>query len=296
MGGEQASWATPESGQSDRPKDGWAANVSRGSPTKARMRLPGKIAIFLLVAAVFAWPGYMGIMAAVAPPAEGSPPVTASGAQPPSEPAASTPFPAETAPLASTATPNPTPTPRPRRLFPGGGPIETAQIEEWILHFTNQERKEAGLRPFKHDPAISDIARKHSEAMILHSFRHTLMGKDPTDRALEAGYDCRAYYGDGSYSYGLSENIAQHPRVQRWSGRGWGARTTFTWNPTAYYVDAQQAARNLVLGWMRSPGHRTNILDRDSRRIGVGVAVELSTKYGWTLETFYTTQNFSGCK
>ena len=170
-----------------------------------------------------------------------------------------------------------------------------ASIEEWVIRLTNDERTKAGLRPFDHDPAISDIARKHSGQMALYGLNHKLQGKDPTDRALAAGYDCRAYHGDGSYSYGLSENIAEHPRVTYWVGTssGWSG---YKWSPTVYYADAKEAARGLVRGWMSSPGHRANILDRDSRRIGVGVAVGLSDEHGWTLETLYATQNFSSCK
>ena len=153
----------------------------------------------------------------------------------------------------------------------------------------------AGLRPFDHDPAISHVARKHSEQMILHGYSHTVSGKDPTDRALAAGYDCRAYHADGYYSYGLSENIARYPRVQQWEGTNWWGIRTTSWKPTVYYAGSREAAHSLVEGWMNSPGHRANIMDHDSRRIGVGVAVEMSENHGWTQETLYATQNFSSC-
>ena len=120
-----------------------------------------------------------------------------------------------------------------------------ASIEEWVIHLTNDERVKAGLRPFDHDPDISDIARKHSGQMVLHGLNHTIRGKDPTDRALAAGYDCRAYHGDGSYSYGLSENIAEHPRVTYWVGRGSGW-SDYSWSPTTYYTDEKEAAHSLV--------------------------------------------------
>ena len=200
-----------------------------------------------------------------------------------------------------TRTPVPTvmpthrPTNTPEEKYPGDSPLETSLIEEWVIRFTNDEREKAGLPPFDHDPKISEIAREHSENMILYGFSHNVSGKDPTDRALDAGYDCRAYHGGGTYSYGLSENIAKHPRVRHWVGTssGWGG---FKYRPTVYYTNAKDAALSLVEGWMNSPGHRTNILDRDSRRIGVGVATEFSDEYGWKLETFYATQNFSSCK
>ena len=175
--------------------------------------------------------------------------------------------------------------------YAGGSPLNRGEIEEWVIEFTNEERVSAGLQPLRHDAAISDIARSHSEDMArLGLLSHDIGGKDPTDRALTAGYDCRAYREGGWYSYGLSENIAEHPRVTWW--RGWGT----SYRPVDYDRDAEEAARDLVQGWMNSPGHRRNILDRDSRRIGVGIAIQEMPEYGYVKETVYATQNFSECK
>ena len=180
--------------------------------------------------------------------------------------------------------------------FPGDRPLDPASIEEWTVQFTNEERIKASLQPLKHDLAISDIARTHSEQMIQHGYGHVVKGMDATDRALAAGYDCRAYHEDGGYSYGLSENIFEYPRIESWEGtRYWGLFDS-GWEPTIYEIDERETAHSLVEGWMNSLGHRANILDQENRRIGVGVAVELSEKHGWTLETFYATQNFSGCE
>ena len=175
--------------------------------------------------------------------------------------------------------------------YAGGKPLNREEIEKWVIAFTNEERASAGLQPLRHDAAISDIARSHSEDMArLGLMSHDIGGRDPTDRALGAGYDCRAYLPDGSYTYGLSENVAEHPRVTQWMG--WGR----SYNPVHYYGDAEQAARSLVQGWMDSPGHRENILDRDARRIGVGIAIQEMSEYGYVSETIYATQNFSACK
>ncbi len=175
--------------------------------------------------------------------------------------------------------------------YAGGSPLNRGEIEEWVIEFTNEERVSAGLQPLLHDAAISDIARSHSEDMArLGLMSHDIGGRDPTDRAMTAGYNCRAYRGDGSYSYGLSENVAEHPRVTQWMG--WGR----SYNPVDYDRDAEEAARGLVQGWMSSPGHRKNILDRDSRRIGVGIAIQETPEYGYVSETIYATQNFSACK
>ena len=175
--------------------------------------------------------------------------------------------------------------------YAGGSPLNRGEIEKWVIEFTNEERISAGLQPLRHAAAISDIARSHSENMArLGLMSHDIGGRDPTDRAVTAGYNCRAYRGDGSYSYGLSENVAEHPRVTQWMGRG------RSYHPVDYSRDAEDMARELVQGWMSSPGHRENILDGDSRRIGVGIAIKESPEYGYISETVYATQNFSACK
>ena len=179
--------------------------------------------------------------------------------------------------------------------YPGEGPLDVFEVESWIIRFTNDEREEAGLKAFVHDPVISDIARAHSGDMTRFGLAHEIGGADPTDRALAAGYDCRAYRGDGSYSYGLSENVAEHPRVTGWSGVGFGGGPTM-WRPDEFDADSRAMARGLVRGWMESPGHRANILDGDARRIGVGVAIVESPENGWTHETVFATQNFSACR
>ena len=144
------------------------------------------------------------------------------------------------------------------------------EVAEYIVQFTNEERSSAGLNPLVHDPRISGIAKAHSDNMLSQGIQeHVLDGLDPTDRALKAGYNCQAYKSGGSYSYGLSENIASQIG---------GSYTT---------ARAESTARKLVESWMGSPGHRSNILHRDARRIGVGVS---STK-----DEVYATQNFSEC-
>ena len=166
-----------------------------------------------------------------------------------------------------------------------------------MIDFTNVERRKAGLNPFAEDPAISNIARMHSQNMVkLDVFAHMVGGKGPTDRAQDNGYNCRAYRADGSYTYGLSENIAKYPRVTQWIGtsRSFGLSTSY--RPEIFDEDSEAMAYGLVEGWMNSPGHRANILDGESRRIGVGVAIMQMERYGYVDEIVFATQNFSGCK
>lgn len=174
----------------------------------------------------------------------------------------------------------------PTNRYPGDAPLNSAEIATWVVHYTNEERRKVGLRELVRDPAIDAIAMMHSENMIEHGVFHKLLGKDPTDRAFDAGYTCRAYRFDGSYTYGLSENIFSFPRVtSKWdSGR-----------PAEFVGDSQEMALGLVKGWMTSPGHRENIMDPFIRRIGIGIAVHEAPEGTWVHEEVFATQNFSEC-
>ena len=170
-------------------------------------------------------------------------------------------------------------------IYPGGEPLDKPTIEKLVIQYTNQARTAAELPPLIHDSAISDIARAHSEKMVQFGYSHDIQGKDPTDRARVAGYNCRTYHADGSYSYGLSENIYKKPRVRSWLG----------FSPHKFH-SSESMARALVTGWMNSPGHKANILDEDARRIGIGVAIEEVVEVSTIEETVFATQNFSKCE
>ena len=176
--------------------------------------------------------------------------------------------------------------------YTSGQPLSSSRIENWIVYYTNVERRSAGLRPLTYDPSISTIAREHSQNMTRFGLYHEINGKGPTDRALEAGYDCRTYHGDGSYSFGLSENIYEYPKITEWSA----ISTEVV--PTSFHRD-QTMALALVRGWMNSPGHRRNILDSSARRIGIGVAIRehrIARSSGLHQETVFATQKFSSCQ
>lgn len=203
-----------------------------------------------------------------------------------------TPVPTPVPTQASTHIPTPTPVAAP---FPGGTPLDAAVIYSLVIQLTNEERIALGLSALREDMAITAIALSHSANMSqTRILSHTLDGQNSTDRALAAGYDCKADRGDGSYTYGLSENIAMSPRVRTWTTTTKGGRTVST-EPTSFR-SSSEIAQDLVTGWMNSPGHRANILDPYATRIGVGIYIHREAEYGNTSERVWATQNFSDCK
>ena len=201
-----------------------------------------------------------------------------------------TPEPPSTAPLEPTLTPTPD--------YVGGHPLDTAAVERYIVEYTNQERATEGRSPLSHDPAISDISQDHSKDMAESGeFEHFIDGDGPTDRALDAGYDCRSYHPDGSYTHGLGENIALLPKVKSWQWTTIDARPGVKiWSVLSFYASERSIAEAIVQMWMDSPEHRAGLLKPTQRRMGVGVQVQEIQNHGYIDETVYATQNFSSCE
>lgn len=108
--------------------------------------------------------------------------------------------------------------------------------EKAVIELTNAERKKAdkGLEPLKMNPQLMEAARAHGANMAKQDkLDHVLDEKAPADRAKAAGYKYRF----------VGENIA--------------------WN--------QKTPAQVLDGWMKSEGHRANILRPEYTEIGVAV-------------------------
>ena len=127
------------------------------------------------------------------------------------------------------------------------GTVE-ARVETAIIEYTNRERIAAGLPPLVHNPHLSSIARSHSLDMKVRDFfsHKNPDGLDPFERMNEDGY----------FFFCAGENIAANSRFTPADDPDEIAR---------YFVQEQ---------WMKSSGHRANILGSCCTEIGVGVVYE----------------------
>ncbi|WP_411103887.1 sigma-70 family RNA polymerase sigma factor [Streptomyces sp. cmx-4-9] len=147
---------------------------------------------------------------------------------------------ASPSPSAASARPSPSPTqprtsppaPRPSKPAPAPAPQGTAAQ---VVALVNSERAAAGCGPLKEDPQLRAAAQGHSDDMANRDFfSHTSPdGSDPGKRTTAAGYRWSTY----------GENIAK----------------------------GQQTPDQVMDSWMKSPGHRANILNCSFKDIGVGV-------------------------
>jgi uncharacterized protein YkwD len=117
--------------------------------------------------------------------------------------------------------------------------------ETRVVALTNDARVKNGCAALRTEAKLTTAARAHSTDMVAYNyFSHT--GRDGSTfvtRAKRAGY-----------SSAIGENIA------------WGYRT-----PEAV-VDA----------WLKSPGHRANILNCKAKAVGVGLAKKADGTPYWT--------------
>jgi uncharacterized protein YkwD len=120
-----------------------------------------------------------------------------------------------------------------------------------LVRLTNAKRANQGLPPLKVASELTEAAQFHSNWMASRDcFEHNCPGEpDWVQRIVNAGYL--------NYSH-LGENIA------------------------AGYA----SAKDVVQAWMKSPGHRDNMLNSDYREAGGGYAYSADSKYHryWTMD------------
>ncbi|MDR1606812.1 MAG: CAP domain-containing protein [Deltaproteobacteria bacterium] len=121
-------------------------------------------------------------------------------------------------------------------LFSVPTPAGADMVDE-IIYYTNKERVSRNLRPLKVDRRLSQAAQRRAKELA-SNFSHTR----PNGR--DWFTVCKEFRV--SFSEAL-ENIAFNNH------------------------DRKVAARVFMSNWMKSPGHRDNILQSNMTRIGVGV-------------------------
>lgn len=146
--------------------------------------------------------------------------------------------------------------------------IDVRVLEQEIHAVINEVRSEHTLEILMWDDDLAAIARAHSGDMAsTGTFSHTGSGGTlPSDRSDAAGYECLKEAGDYRYT-GIAENIFMtyvYRSHRTYHGPN-GTRRTYDWKTQ------QEIARDVVNGWMDSPGHRANILQARHDREGIGI-------------------------
>ncbi|MET9609766.1 sigma-70 family RNA polymerase sigma factor [Streptomyces sp. NPDC006512] len=170
------------------------------------------------------------------PSASPSASVSASASPSPSVSASRSASPSPSGSPSSSAAPTPARSvpPSPKAAAPAPAPAP-AGVSGQVLALVNTERAAAGCGPLKEDAQLRSAAQAHSADMAQRNFfSHTNPdGADPGARTTASGYRWSTY----------GENIAK----------------------------GQQTAQSVMDAWMKSPGHRANILNCSFKDLGVGM-------------------------
>lgn len=156
--------------------------------------------------------------------------------------------------------------------------VRIADLEKCIHFLINGERKKHGLLPLAWNEPLSGIARKHSSDMARRGYFSHVSPEDHdfSYRYKQEGFAC-AVRGQGNAYYTGAENIFQNNLYDRVVISN-GVRQ-YDWN------SVDRIAETTVDGWMKSPGHRKNILMPSWVSEGIGVSISSDEKV-------YITQNF----
>jgi len=148
-------------------------------------------------------------------------------------------------------------------------------VEYQILDLMNQKRVELGLEPLKMDQQATDLARYKSNDMAQRQYFSHDYANGKNVRGLEDTIGV-------SYN-ALNENIAMC----------YSPSMACMYNNVRYSdisLDIPEnktlAANRIFDGWQNSGLHNANMMDADSKYVGIGVIYNKDTK------TYYATQDF----
>jgi len=173
--------------------------------------------------------------------------------------------------------------------------LDRRLLEETIIYFTNLERVKRNLRKCSYVRKLRNAARAHSVEMNrLQYFAHESPVRENRlldDRMKNAGMwttKMSIFFGENiGVDYFLA--IAGVPFYER----DYNGKKVYFDTESEEPIEHQtywEFAKKMVRNWMRSPGHRKNILKKQFDEIGIGAAQGIYQGY----PAVYVTQNFFG--
>lgn len=146
--------------------------------------------------------------------------------------------------------------------------FNSRSLEAQIRSAVNKERVKYNLQPLKRSEKLTLIARAHSKDMVKRNYtsHDTPEGIGPDERAKRAGFNIVKKKKNVIIT-GVGENIFEEQNVIREDGV-----------ERPFLESMDKTTKKAVEGWMKSPGHRKNILNPEYTITGVGVAVSKDKK------------------
>ena len=140
------------------------------------------------------------------------------------------------------------------------GTVSATALSKATLCLLNYERAEQNLRPLKSHKKLNTAATRYSKEMVRGRFFSHV---SPSGSTLASRVK-RAKYLHGVRAWNIGENIA-------------------------YGTGALATPASIVDSWMKSPGHKANILNGKFREIGIGISTGAPVPTAASVGATYTT-------
>ena len=135
-------------------------------------------------------------------------------------------------------------------------------IKSEVVELTNQERSKRGLDPLERNKFLDEAAQGHANDMDATGKYLAHIGSNGStaeQRIKGTGYKAGWHDdGSGNLSYPRQENVAY----------------------------GQDTAKEVVAGWMNSPGHKAAIMDPTTQEIGIGYETDDSSGVTYWVQNF----------
>ncbi len=171
--------------------------------------------------------------------------------------------------------------------------IDYPLLNAAIFYETNRQRKKNRLPVFKHAPALEKSSMNHSSDMVVYSFfSHTSRianKKRLSDRLQQVGLTNISSAENIAKTFAL-DLIANKPYYRPSQNGGY-----FSYRYKGTPIQAHtylSFAKQVLKVWMKSPGHRRNILNPEYIYLGCGAVLE-NIKNTNEVPHIFSTQNFS---
>lgn len=166
--------------------------------------------------------------------------------------------------------------------------LDQALFNDAVLHYVNVERCRRGLSPLKSDNSLIRATRQHALHMATNSY--------VSHNSKQAGYrNLQDRLSRARVKYRIAgENVAKS-FVFAFDRRNIGTKSAcnFRFTNTGGSVPRHtydSLAKDLVVLWMESPTHRSNILHNSFHRAGATIGVNEDPNFCGTV---YVAQNFA---
>ena len=176
--------------------------------------------------------------------------------------------------------------------------VDADLLNAAVFWFTNIERRKHNLKQFQFHDKLRQTATLHSEQMKRHNFFSHDNDFDARYKTLDDRINSvKDNDFQGFMAWG--ENIADCPVIKAnemftVENRNGVQRLFSTSGKEIFPYSYYEFAKNVVEGWMNSPGHRKNILKPDFEYLGCGCEKYEKQGNGHSTLYFKLTQNFGG--